>query len=146
MRDPWDLLRGLDVFDNKSLLNSELSVSLIRHWAPNCSTFSRARERPIPGVRFSPKPLRNDTYPEGIPEVLAQLPASKKRKLDLDTRMANMAAEGGGLFGECCHRQVLQLGASPEFHSPEIEVLGEAGKGKGSHGNRIPCMHVRRVP
>ena len=93
MRDPWDLLRGLDVFLNKSLLDSELGVSLLRHWAPNCSTFSRARERPIPGVRFSPKPLRNDEFPEGIPGVLAKLPASKKRKLELDTRMANMAAE-----------------------------------------------------
>ena len=144
MRDPWDLLRGLDVFGDKSFLDSELSVSLVRHWAPNCSTFSRARERPIPGVRFSPKPLRNDTFPEGIPEVLAKLPASKKRKLDLDTRMANMAAEH--LFRERCHRQVLQLGASPEFHSPEIGVLGEAGKRKGSRGNRIPCMHVCWVP
>ena len=63
------------------------------HWAPNCSTFSRARERPIPGVRFPPKPLRSSEFPEGIPNVLVSLPKSKLAKLLDDTKMANMAAE-----------------------------------------------------
>ena len=91
VREPWDLLRGLDVFRDRGLLVSELNRSVLRHWAPNCSTFSRARERPIPGVRNPPKPLRNDLYPEGIPEVMASLPASKRRKVELDTDMVKMA-------------------------------------------------------
>ena len=37
--------------------------------------------------------LRNIEFPEGIPEVLDSLPVSKRRKLDLDTRMADLAAE-----------------------------------------------------
>ena len=66
-----------------------MDESLIRHWAPNCSTFSRARERPIVGVAFSPKPLN----PRGIPSVVLELPPSKRRRLDLDTQMADMAEE-----------------------------------------------------
>ena len=89
---PWDLLRGRDVFVNRSQLISELDASVLQHWAPNCGTFSRARERPIPGVANPPPPLRSDQFPEGIPEVLHSLPASKKRKLDLDTQMADLAA------------------------------------------------------
>ena len=92
MREPWDLLRGRDVFTQKIALSNELGSTLIRHWAPNCSTFSRAREKPIPGVKFSPKPLRNDLFPNGIPEALEKLPATKRRKVILDTEMAEMAA------------------------------------------------------
>ena len=89
---PWDLLRGRDVFVNRSQLISELDATILQHWAPNCGTFSRARERPIPGVANPPPPLRSDQFPEGIPEALHSLPASKKRKLDLDTQMADLAA------------------------------------------------------
>ena len=70
-----------------------LGETLIRHWAPNCSTFSRARERRIVGAFSSPKPLRDDSNPRGIPSMLAKLPPVKRRRLDLDTRMADMAAE-----------------------------------------------------
>ena len=66
---------------------------MLRIWAPNCCTFSRARERPIPGAIYSPKPLRSIEFPEGVPEVLDSLPVSKRRKLDLDTHMADLAAE-----------------------------------------------------
>ena len=53
VREPWDLLRGKCVFKQRKLLVNELRVSRLRHFAPNCSTFSRAREIPInyPGKR-----------------------------------------------------------------------------------------------
>ena len=63
-----------------------------RHWAPNCSTFSRARERPIPGVLNPPIPLRSDSEPKGIRSVVDKLPPSKRRKITLDTEMADLAA------------------------------------------------------
>lgn len=91
--EPWDILRGRDVFAQRDLLLKESDSADLSHWAPNCSSFSRARERPIPGVRFPPKPLRSVTCPEGIPEVLSRLNPSKRRKLDDDTAMAKLSAE-----------------------------------------------------
>ena len=90
--EPWDLLRGRDVFQHRKQLHRDLGTSDLQHWGPNCCTFSRARERPIPGVKNPPTPLRSSHFPEGIPEVIAKLPVSKRRKLDLDTQMADMAA------------------------------------------------------
>lgn len=90
---PWDLLRGKDVFLDSVSLSRDLVESSVSHWAPNCSTFSRARERPIAGAVNPPKPLRSSFEPSGVADVLDTLPPSKKRKLELDTDMANMAAE-----------------------------------------------------
>ena len=89
---PWDLLRGKDVFVDSVSLSNDLVCASVAHWAPNCSTFSRARERPIPGVVNPPRPLRSSLEPRGIAEVVSELPPSKKRKLELDTDMAEMAA------------------------------------------------------
>ena len=91
--EPWDLLRGKDVFRDESELKVSLRNAKVAHWAPNCCTFSRAREKPIPGVANAPKPLRSVEHPRGIPEVVSKLPQAKRRKLDLDTKMADMAAE-----------------------------------------------------
>ena len=61
------------------------------HFAPNCATFSRAREIPIKGVRDPPKPLRSDREAWGIRAVVAGL--SKRARLRLDnTQMAEEAA------------------------------------------------------
>ena len=90
---PWDLMRGFDVFRDSVLLHSTLSQVDFQHWAPNCGTFSRARERPIPGVANPPVPLRSDECPFGIPSVLSTLPPAKRRKVELDTDMAVMAAD-----------------------------------------------------
>ena len=38
-------------------------------------------------------PSHSEEHPRGIPEVLSKLPQTKRRKLDLDTRMAEMAAQ-----------------------------------------------------
>ena len=90
---PWDLLRGRDVFvDNESFLH-ETENSRLSHYAPNCATFSRAREIPISGVKNCPKPLRSLEYPRGIPSELAQLKKKARLRLDLDTQMADMSAE-----------------------------------------------------
>ena len=90
---PWDLMRGFDVFRDSVLLHNTLSEVVFQHWAPNCGTFSRARERPIPGVANPPVPLRSDECPFGIPSVLSTLPPAKRRKVELDTDMAVMAAD-----------------------------------------------------
>ena len=37
--------------------------------AMDCSTFSRARERPIPGHKTPPQPLRDARHPEGLPDL-----------------------------------------------------------------------------
>lgn len=94
MLEPWDLCRGRDVLKmHGELMTVKNRATTWRHGAPNCSTFSRARERPIEGVKHPPKPLRNESFPEGIPEVLFSLPPHKRRKVRDDTNMAIMAAE-----------------------------------------------------
>ena len=81
------------MFEHKATLLEECRAASVSHWAPNCSTFSRAREKPIPGVLFSPKPFRSVDHPKGIPEVLKGLKPSKRKKLRDDTTMADLAAE-----------------------------------------------------
>ena len=98
--EPWDLLRGRDVFRDRVELHADLNSDL-QHWAPNCCTFSRARERPIPGVENPPVPLRSSIFPRGIPEVVSNLPNPKKRKLSLDTDMADMAAQSCSEANRC---------------------------------------------
>lgn len=93
MFPPWDLLRGRDVFVDSEALDYETENSRLSHHAPNCATFSRAREIPIPGVKNCPKPLRSLEYPRGIPSELARLKKKDKDRLDLDTRMADLSAE-----------------------------------------------------
>lgn len=87
------MCRGRDVFKMHDQLKNDFNDSSLPHWAPNCSTFSRARERPIKGVRFPPAPIRSAEHPQGIPEVLNAMPSHKRRKVVDDTRMAEMSAE-----------------------------------------------------
>ena len=90
---PWDLLRGRDVFKDSVELELELDNSSLAHWAPNCATFSRAREIPIKNVANPPRPLRSTEYPAGIPAELCRLSKKSLKRLKDDTRMADMAAE-----------------------------------------------------
>ena len=62
------------------------------HWAPNCATFSMARAKPIPGVKFPPRPVRSPEEPSGIRNRLKSMPKAKRRRTDMDTAMADMAA------------------------------------------------------
>ena len=90
--EPWDLLRGKDVFRDREFLKEVLDRADCQHWAPNCATFSRAREIPIPGVKNPPVPLRSDDYPEGIPDEVNRLSVKARKRLETDTEMADMAA------------------------------------------------------
>ena len=67
--EPWDKLRGdhYDIFLHEERLMSEISNSASIHLGPNCGTFSRVREIPIPGVKYPPVPLRDDDHPRGRP-------------------------------------------------------------------------------
>jgi len=90
---PWDILRGRDVFLESSELSLEISIALLTHFAPNCATFSRAREIPIRNVANPPKPLRSEVHPEGIPEELQKLSKKALKRLNDDTSMANLSAD-----------------------------------------------------
>ena len=90
---PWDILRELDVFKNGELLHEQTSESDLSHWAPNCATYSRAREIPIKGVAKAPQPVRSEDNPEGIPAEMAKMSRRQLTRLKLDTKMANLAGE-----------------------------------------------------
>ena len=97
--DPWDILISpkFDVIKNHSKL-LELSDNVeIQHWGPNCATYSRARERNIPGARVQPLPLRSVEYPEGLPRVFdpehPDFSAKTMERVKNDTFMAQLAAK-----------------------------------------------------
>lgn len=81
------------MFLEKDCLKSELSLSDLAHFAPNCATFSRAREIPIPKVRCPPLPIRSSEYPHGIPTEVRRMSKKARLRLEKDTRMAEDAAE-----------------------------------------------------
>ena len=84
-------MRGLDVFRDEEFLHAQCEFATAQHWAPNCATFSRALEIPIPGVRFPPQPKRSDEFPEGLPKMLSH-EIHGPRILN-DTKMAHLAAK-----------------------------------------------------
>ena len=91
--EPWDLLRGFDVFRDGVLLCETLSEAVLQHWAPNCATFSRAREIPLKGIRNPPRPIRSEIHPEGIPDEVRKMSNKQKKRLEQDTAMADLSAE-----------------------------------------------------
>ena len=108
--DPWDRLRGRvregvnehDVLNdgNCARLRLQAAMALTQHWAPDCSTFSRALEKSIPGAPegTGPKAMRSHKHPAGLPweELVSRFKGTAgvvKKKLDDHTRMANLAAE-----------------------------------------------------
>ena len=93
--EPWDKLRGdqFDVMENEGALDEVISNSAAQHHGPNCGTFSRARERPIPGVVNSPKPLRSNEFPEGLPYLEQPRWNRMKVRVDRDSYMAIGAAQ-----------------------------------------------------
>jgi len=91
--EPWDLLRGFDVFRDRDALDDVLSEAFLHSWAPNCATYSRAREIPLKGIRNPPKPIRSEIHPEGIPDEVRKMSKKQRQRLDQDTDMANLAAE-----------------------------------------------------
>ena len=89
---PWDLLRGRCVFKHRDALVGEVNDSDLSHFAPNCATFSRAREIPIRGVRNCPRPVRNESCPQGIPSEVEALSKRGRKRLADDTEMADLSA------------------------------------------------------
>ncbi len=66
---------GVNEFDvlnvhRQNVLAPKSAMALVQHWAPQCSTFSRLGERPLPEVlnRKWPVPLRSAEHPEGLPK------------------------------------------------------------------------------
>ena len=92
VREPWDLCRGLDVFRMRSELDNEVDLASFTHWAPNCNTFSMARSQPYSWCPKPPKPVRSVSEPEGIRKVSQKLPKAKRRRIEKDTEMADLAA------------------------------------------------------
>ena len=88
VHEPWDVLRGKDVFKESENLRTILVSANISHRVPNCATFSRAREIPIVGVKYRPQPLRDQSYPEGLPSL------TRKQRVGVqkDTELADLAA------------------------------------------------------
>ena len=86
-------LKGKGCFKDSEALNEELEESDFSHFAPNCATFSRAREIPIKGVASPPKPVRSENHPCGIPEELSRMSKKSRKRIDLDTEMANLSAQ-----------------------------------------------------
>ena len=130
---PWDILRGRDVFVDSDDLSFETDVADLSHWAPNCATFSRAREIPIPNVKNPPLPLRSDEFPTGIPAEVARMSKRARIRLEKDTEMAERAAES---------RQSLFLGTPREVHSPGAPFMEKAEEFTRSLLQLLPHMYV----
>ena len=90
---PWDILRGRDVFRDSDELKEEDQESTLGHFAPNCATFSRAREIPVKGIRNAPVPIRSLEHPTGIPREVEKMTRKQRKRLDNDTSMADLSAE-----------------------------------------------------
>ena len=53
----------------------------------------RSPELPIQGVKNPPRPLRSESFPEGIPGELAKLSRTSRSRVDVDTKLAVLSAE-----------------------------------------------------
>ena len=109
--EPWDKLRGrtidgkseydVEVPANLERLRSQAAMTLVQHWAPDCATFSRALEKPIPGAPAGggPQPLRSKLHLRGLPVKALNAQFGPRRaqiiieKLKLHNLMAELAAQ-----------------------------------------------------
>ena len=89
-------------------LDHTVDNSAAVHFGPNCGTFTRVRERPIPGVKHPPIPLRSLEKPEGLPFLKAPKWQKIRKRVDNDTYMAKMSG-----------RKALQLHKSGRLFSLE---------------------------
>ena len=121
---PWDILRGRCVFKNRDTLKREVEESYLSHWAPNCATFSRAREIPLKNVRDPPKPVRSETHPEGIPSELQSMSRKSVVRLKRDTEMAVISAEMAETSADAGRKFTLEHpGRSLALHLPSWKRL-----------------------
>jgi len=71
---PWDIKRGgaeHDLLEAGPRARCELQVAASRmtHFAPNCATLSRARDKPPKGATRWPPRLRSNLHPRGLPQL-----------------------------------------------------------------------------
>ena len=98
---PYDWDRGQDllqprVAEEAREKGSQAEAVMI---AMDCSTFSRARERPVPGNANAPKPLRDAQHPEGFRNLAPRDAARVKdanRLVDLCMDIVDMVVASGG--------------------------------------------------
>jgi hypothetical protein len=62
----FDLTRQHDFQTVCKFVQAERDNICWAHFAPSCGTASKARERRIPGVANPPRPLRSESYPDGL--------------------------------------------------------------------------------
>eukprot|EP00435_Cladocopium_sp_Y103_P011282 s3229_g2.t3 len=67
-----DLTKPHDYETVCKLVEAEQSQLVAAHFAPSCGTASRAREKRVPGVANPPRPLRSESYPDGLPNLSDQ--------------------------------------------------------------------------
>ena len=126
---PFDILRGSCFFKHALLLDTCIAQCTVVHFAPNCATFSRAREYPIKGCLNPPKPLRSERFLKGLPNMLSRTRTSRRLKLD------TLMAEGSATRCLQLHLQVKMFslehtGRSLAIHLP---VWKRLMKQKGVH-------------
>ena len=62
----FDLTRPHDFNTVCKFAEAERENLLLAHFAPSCGTASKARERKVPGISNPPRPLRSESYPDGL--------------------------------------------------------------------------------
>jgi hypothetical protein len=131
--------------------------------AMDCSTLSRARERPIPGHPNPPKPLRDATHPAGLPSLSAQDAERVQKANDLITFFCTLltAATSSGAAGMLENplrawlwaldevKKLLELTGWDDFDYWACALGGARAKGQRIRGNveeltkiRCQCHHV----
>ncbi|CAK9027785.1 Sodium channel protein 60E, partial [Durusdinium trenchii] len=113
----------------RTYLEKERSAILHAHFAPSCGTASRARERPLPGFKTAPKPLRSDAHPDGLPN----LTESEHQRVSEANR--SYAAMSELIFA------LVELGVSISIENPGNSLLWKTSFLKHLLG-KLPTYHV----
>eukprot|EP00435_Cladocopium_sp_Y103_P039661 s4259_g10.t1 len=82
----FDLTKVHDYETVCKLVEAEQKHLVAAHFAPSCGTASRARERRVQGVANPPRPLRSESYPDGLPNL------SEKEQQRIDDANASYEA------------------------------------------------------
>jgi len=161
----WAISPDHDLSDPKLQDELKAQVGAVDMWmvAMDCSTFSRARERPIPGHPNPPKPLRGANNPLGVPS----LSASDKERVhnannlvhfftDLLTAAHNTGAAGAlenprraWIWTIPAVKELLQLPGWQDFEYHSCSLGGARAKAQTIRANidefkalRCECHHV----
>ena len=62
----YDLTRQHDFSTVCKFAEAERDNLLLAHFAPSCGTASKARERKSQALQIFPRPLRSESYPDGL--------------------------------------------------------------------------------